>query len=146
MIQQLNLAAKDDAAKGDDDDADPQGDQEGQGPQAGQEGLQGHPPEEAVWFLSVGLDRRKFPRFRCASVPVKIGSPASPHPSNSMTSPMVFSGCDSHCGRPCVALVGVAHTNHTHNTHTHTQQMNAQFCIVECANYSNRLWAFRLWP
>ena len=65
MIQQLNLAAKDDAAKGDDDDADPQGDQEGQGPQAGQEGLQeGHPPEEeAVWFLSVGLDRRKFAEF-----------------------------------------------------------------------------------
>ena len=46
MIQQLNLAAKDDAAKGDDDDADPQGDQEGQGPQAGQEGLQGHPPKK----------------------------------------------------------------------------------------------------
>ena len=77
-------------------------------------------------FLSVGLDRRKFPRFRCASVPVKIGSPASPHPSKSMSSRMVCSGCDSHCGMPCVALVGVAPTNHTHcTTHTQTQQMNA---------------------
>ena len=49
LIQQLNLAAKDDVAKGDDDADDPQGDQEGQGPQAGEEGLQGHPPEEGFY-------------------------------------------------------------------------------------------------
>ena len=79
------------------------------------------PKKKLFWFLSVGLDRRKFPRFRCASVPVKIGSPASPHPSKSMSSRMVCSGCDSHCGMPCVALVGAAHTNHTHTPqHTHT--------------------------